>query len=144
MAQVLGRFIFKKLAKYPHMKPADIEIWERFVETNWGFFDRVDYDFCVGEGTDFLPTDEDTPDGRQNRLYKRKIDVVGYKGNAVWLIEVKPLADTEALGQIITYGDLYVKEKDVPKAMTLMVLAEKIMTEMKDVYKKKGIEVRIV
>ncbi len=144
MAQALGRFTFKKLAKYPHMKPADVEIWERFIDANSGFFDRVDYDLCVGEGADFLPTDESTPDGRQNRLYKRKIDVVGYKGNAVWLVEVKPLADMEALGQIITYGDLYAKEKDVPQAVTLMVLAEKIMTEMKNVYQGKDIEVRIV
>lgn len=141
---ILGRFRFGKLAKYPHMKPADVAIWERFVGANWDFFDRVDYDLCVGEGADFLPTDEDTPDGRQNRLYKRKIDVVGYKGNAVTLIEVKPLADTEALGQIITYGDLYAKEKDALPAVTLMVLAEKIMAEMKDIYTRKNVEVRIV
>ena len=139
-----GRFIFKKLAKYPHMKPADVEIWEQFIRAKRDFFDRVDYDFPVGDGADFLPTGEDTPEGRENKLYQRKIDVVGYKGDAVTLIELKPLADTEALGQIITYGDLYAKERDTIFVVNLMVIAGKIMTEMKEIYARKNIAVIIV
>ncbi len=123
------------------MKPADIEIWERFFDGHRDAFDRVDYDFHVGEGADFLPTNDDTPDGRENRLYQRKIDVVGYKGNAVTLIEVKPVADVMALGQILAYGDLYRKTKDAIQDPTLMVVAGKIMAEMKDIYRRRNIVV---
>lgn len=139
-----GRFLYKKLAKYPHMKPADVATWERFIRANRDVFERVDYDFPVGEGADFLPTGDDTPDGRQNRLYQRKIDVVGYVGNAVTLIEVKPNADMAALGQIVTYGELYAKMKDALPEPTLMVVSDKIVNEMKDIYKTKGITVVIV
>lgn len=136
-----GRFVFIKLAKYPHMKPRDVEIWERFIEKNKSFFDTVDYDFHVGEGADFLPTGEDTPDGRENRLYQRKIDVVGYRGDKVWLIEVKPEASASALGQILSYKELYIKTKDADPLPTLMVVTGKIMSEMKEVYAKHNIAV---
>ena len=141
MAEVLGRFLFKKLAKYPHMKPADVEIWERFVDARRDVFDRVDYDFHVGDGADFLPTNNDTPDGRENRLYQRKIDVVGYKGNAVTLIEVKPIADMATLGQILTYRDLFVQLQDANQDPTMMVVTGKIVNEMKPIYTKHNIEV---
>ena len=139
-----GRFRFGKLAKYPHMKPADVEVWERFLETNSNAFERVDYDFHVGAGADFLPSGEETPDGRQNRLYQRKIDVVGYRGNEITLIEVKPLADMAALGQIQTYGELYAKGSFSQFEPILVVVAAKIMMEMKEVYKAKNIGVVIV
>ncbi len=144
MAQPLGRFAFKKLAKYPHMKPADVEIWEQFIRDNRHFFDRVDYDFPVGSGADFLPTGEDTPEGRENKLYQRKIDVVGYRDGQVWLVEVKPMADTEALGQILTYQKLYLKSKNASQSPTMMVLAGKITNEMKEIYAGKDVAVIIV
>ncbi len=43
-----GRFPFKILAKYPHMKPEDIAVWERFINKNPGYFDTVDYDVHLG------------------------------------------------------------------------------------------------
>lgn len=144
MAQTLARFAFHKLSKYPHMKPGDVAVWERFVDTNRDAFERVDYDFHVGDGAEFLPTGEDTPDGRENRLYQRKIDVVGYRGGEVTLIEVKPFADVAALGQILTYRDLYAKTEGAIQDPTLMVIAEKIMAEMKDIYTRNGIAVVIV
>ena len=144
MAQTVGRFVFKKIAKYPHMKPADVAIWERFMTNHENFFDRVDYDFHVGEGADFLPTNEDTPDGRENRLYQKKIDVIGYKNNDVRLIEVKPIAGMSALGQILTYRELYLQSKGAHKSPNMMVICEKIMAEMKDVYKSKSVVVMVV
>ena len=126
------------------MKPADVAIWERFIESRTTFFDSVDYDFHVGEGAAFLPTGEDTPDGRENRLYQRKIDVVGYIGDAVWLVEVKPEADIYALGQIITYDDLVFKSKMFALPPKLLVISNKIMHEMKGTYAKFDIEVIVI
>ena len=139
-----GRFPFKILSKYPHMKPADVDIWERFVGSNRGFFDTVDYDFHIGEGADFLPTGEDTPDGRENRLYQRKIDVVGYIGEGVWLVEVKPVADMFALGQILTYNGLILKTKLLDRDPKLMVICSKILNEMKGIYAAFDIGVAVV
>ncbi len=144
MAKTLGRFGFGKLAKYPHMKPADTEIWERFIDAHPWYFERVEYDVHIGEGADFLPTNTDTPDGRQNRLYQRKIDVVAYKEGVTTLIELKPVADTATLGQILAYKDLYTKTKKHHQNPKILVICGKIMNEMKDIYSKQKIEVMIV
>ena len=141
MAQTIGRFAYGKLAKYPHMKPADVRIWERFVADHRDFFVRVDYDFHVGKGADFRSSDESTPDGRENRLYQKKIDVVGYREDSTTLIEVKPIADVKALGQILTYKELYMQNRKGKPGPHMLVICEKIMAEMKDVYKGKGISV---
>ena len=116
------------------MKPADVKVWERFIDERADFFDTVDYDFHVGEGADFLPTGEDTPDGRENRLYQKKIDVVGYTGKKIWLIEVKPEADMQAMGQILSYKELYLKTKDADPDPLIAVVCNKIINDMKEVY----------
>ena len=136
-----GRFKFEKLAKYPHMKPADIEVWERFMVLNPRFFDSVDYDFHVGEGADFLPTGSDTPDGRENRLYQKKIDVVGYKKEEVWIIEVKPQADMLALGQVLSYKEIYAKEIGAEQPLTLAVICKNITNEMREVFRTHKIKI---
>ena len=134
-----GRFKFEKLAKYPHMKPADIEIWERFIAANPKFFDTVNYDFHVGKGADFLPDDESTAEGRENRLYRKKIDVVGYFNDNVWIIEVKPEADMLALGQVLTYKKIYIEERGPDLTLTLAVVCGNIAKEMEAVFKEHSI-----
>ena len=139
-----GRFEYKLLSKYPHMKPADVSVWEKFVKTRKDFFYSVDYDFHVGEGAEFLPTGKKTPEERENRLYQRKIDVVGYKKDETWIIEVKPVADMATLGQILTYRALVAKSKEIKGKIRIVVLCNKIMNEMKDIYSKYNITVVVV
>lgn len=127
---MIGRFKYKKLAKYPHMKPYDVAIWERFIDGNLDFFDSVDYDVCIGKGADFLPDDYSTADGRENRLYQKKIDVVGYKGEEVWIIELKPSAGMHSLGQILTYKHLSKDILALNRQQTLAVICEKTAGEM--------------
>ncbi len=40
-------------------------------------------------------------------LTQRKIDAVAYKGTQTFLIEIKPVANARALGQILMYQSLY-------------------------------------
>ena len=141
---IRGRFEYKLLSKYPHMKPADIEIWEKFIINHPDIFKRVDYDFHVGEGAKFLPTNDNTPGGMQNRIYQRKIDVVAYDKDGVTLIEIKPLADTATLGQILAYKDFYFTTKGSLKNPKLLVICGKIMSEMKDIFSKQNITIMVV
>lgn len=98
------------LRKYPHMFPEDIAIWERFLKVYKDDFLGFDYDVKVGSVPDF-------PDGLDNSIYKagnilwkKRIDAVGYKKDGIYIIEVKPNAGMSALGQIITYRQLYIEE----------------------------------
>lgn len=135
---------YKKLLKYPHMKPLDVAIWERFVVKYPNLFTMVIYDYHVGEGADFLPTGTETPDGRENRLYQKKIDVLGFKVDEMSIIEVKPRADIKALGQVITYEKLLTDKIARGKTVRKMVVCEGIDSDMREVYNHNKIDVFIV
>ena len=108
------------------------------------FFETVNYDFHVGEGADFLPTGDSTPDERENRLYQRKIDVVGFVATLVYLVEVKPVADVEALGQVLTYLNLMRKNSKVGTNIKGMVVTGRIGNDMQDVFQEHGVVVMVV
>lgn len=134
-----GRFKFEKLAKYPHMKPEDVVVWERFITKNPDFFDTVDYDVALGEGA---PQDPSLPENiaRDGKiLTQKKIDVVGYKGNDVSLVEVKPIANMRGLGQIITYFKLYEKPEDIAGVVFKVIVAGAVERELDDVFKENDV-----
>lgn len=107
---MIPTYQYTKLGKYPHMKPNDVEIWERFIDANPDAYDSVQYDVAVGSAPDFDVTVGDSPNATALQLYKRKIDVVGFKGTRVDIIEIKPNAGSSALGQVLGYVVLYKRD----------------------------------
>lgn len=99
-----------KLIKYPHMFPLDIAIWERFLDIFGSTFSGFDYDVKVGSGTEPVEGLGDIYARMQSILSKYRIDVVGYKSDSVWIFETKPEAGTVAVGQIVTYTNLYKRD----------------------------------
>lgn len=107
-----GQYPYKPLPHYPHMKPADVAIWNRFLEKFPDEYDSVDYDVAVGTGRRYEgAADVAIVDGFEH-LTRKKIDVVGYKEKSVHIIEVKPNAGASALGQAKSYELLYKRDID--------------------------------
>lgn len=98
---------FGKLPNYPHMKPADVAIWERFINLYPDAYDNVMYDLTVGESVDTDQAPDDPLAKSWGMLNARKIDVVGFKATRVDVIEVKPHAGPSAIGQVVGYMHLY-------------------------------------
>ena len=100
----------KKLLRYPHMFPKDIAIWERFLEQHAGEYNGFSYDIKVGKGAE-MPQSTPAEYARMaDILSKYRIDVVGFKDNLIEIIEVKPEASTVAIGQVVAYVALYVRD----------------------------------
>lgn len=131
---MIGRFPFQKLAKYPHMKRKDSAVWERFVANNPKFFDTVDYDVAMGEGAPQNPEHPANIQADGKILTQKKVDVVAYRDDMVWIIEVKPIANMRALGQILVYGALW--EADHPEELPpqRMVVCGAIERELEGIY----------
>ena len=89
------------------MKPADIAIWNTFIELYPAAYETVMYDLTVGEGVGKVQHDDPAVIKSWQMLNCRKIDVVGFKGNDVDVIEIKPHAGPSAIGQVIGYMHLY-------------------------------------
>lgn len=108
--------------KYPHMKPNDIAIWERFIRSNPTAYDEVQYDLAVGLLPPFDTVVAPETGGDDAKLYLRKIDVVGFIGDKIDIIEVKPNAGPAAIGQVKHNAFLYknfVEKNSTPNAVII-------------------------
>lgn len=137
-------FIYEKRYKYPHMKPLDVAIWERFIDQNPNAYETVQYDFNVGDPPPFNTLMDDGEDLNQDALYRLKIDVVGKKGNSIDIIEIKPSAGASAIGQVQSYQKLYIRDKWGVGKIGMVILTNKIMPNMDYLAKSAGVRLIVV
>ena len=102
-----GQYPYEKRYKYPHLKPLDIAIWERYISAKPDFWETVDYDLAIGTGAPIALGTEENMARDFKILTQYKIDVVGYKENAIDIVEIKPNAGASAIGQVKSYEALY-------------------------------------
>ena len=132
-------FPSEKLFRYPHMFPLDIAIWERFLEKFGKDYDGFDYDTKVGTGAEI---DIDTPENYARMitvLSKYRIDVIGHKNGRLEIIEVKPEASTVAIGQVITYVDLYERDFSPAAKVVGAIVTDREVGDMRYLTEKMGI-----
>lgn len=98
--------------KYPHLAGSDIAIWDAFIQIFHPHFTGLTYDLHVGKG---LEPDKDAPYPMQmlwTHLTQKRIDVLGFRKNSLWVIEVKDRPTVAALGQVLGYTVLLAHELD--------------------------------
>lgn len=125
------------------MKPEDVSVWERFIDKNPDFFDRVDYDVPCGKGAEVDPAHPANIQADHTILTQKKIDVVGYRGADVTIVEVKPVADMRALGQLVVYSHLYADDHPEAGALTRMVVAGAVERELDAIYAANGVQIEL-
>ena len=134
-----GRFPYKILSKYSHLRPEDVVIWERFIKAFPGFYDSVDYDLKVGRPRQYPGKPDDVYRKDLEYLSRKRIDVVGYRGNEIHIIELKPRASFEALGQVIGYTELYLPFRPEGSSVSPVIITDSEIPDIKDLCFKKGI-----
>ena len=129
-----GKFLYGFQTWYPHMKPADVHLWEKFIQAYPGMFDRCDYDYPVGKGPEWMDTENNDFHANQEILYKKKIDVLAFqdKDEVTWIIEIKPFAGSSALGQLKMYKILYLQQHPAVKNLRLAI----VTNQAQNMYKK--------
>lgn len=132
-------FPFEKRGWYPHMKPADVAIWERFIDKNPGAYDTAEYDVEVGSPPPFDTVVNPETGGSVESLYKRKIDVVGTKNGNKDIIEIKPRAGTSAIGQVTAYARLYVRDFRPNAPTRPVIITDEIGVDMPELAEAAGV-----
>lgn len=135
---------YRKRYWYPHMKPADITIWERFVDKYPDVYKAVSYDVAVGTGAAIPPGVEASIARGFKTLTQRKIDVVALDGNKVDIIELKPAAGTSAIGQVLGYVELFKRDQPTAEAVRPVLITDSIDADAQHVADKLGVTVIIV
>jgi len=134
---------YEKRYKYPGMAPLDKEIWERFVENNPLAFEKVAYHVPVGGGTVMDTVVNPETGGDVNKIYQRKIDVVGFNPGRITVVEVKPRASTSAIGQVEGYASLLVRDYDVNEQVHSIIITDELLPDVEFLAKEKGVKLLV-
>ena len=95
---------------YPHMFPGDVAVWERFLDKYGEIYTGFQYDMMCGVECEQFPRWEEPYRKDAAVLSRLRIDAVGFRSDGIDIIEVKPRAGSQAIGQVITYVDHYVND----------------------------------
>jgi len=144
MYDEIERMPYGKRSNYPHMKPADIAVWERFIEQNPNAYDEVAYDVVVGEGAAIPTGTEEIIAKDFKQLTQRKIDVVGFHTGAIDVIEVKPTVGFSAMGQAAGGKHLYIETYNPDIEPQAVVIAGAPGSDMETPAAAMGIKIIIV
>lgn len=141
---MIESFKFEKGYWYPHMKPRDIAIWERFIAANPEAYDTCQYDFHVGDSPTFDTTMDDGSNKNQHMLYQLKIDAIGNKGGKLDIIEVKPAAGPSTIGQVQGYRHLYIRDEKASGNIGIVIVTDEEKLNMRFLCEAAGVKLIVV
>lgn len=132
------------LGAYPNMSRRDAPLWEAYLKLYAVQWQGFAYNVALG-GLE-VEDPEATPEMREMWRYNtaEKIDVVANRGDAHWLIEVKPNARLGALGQVLGYLILASREPWTQLPLVPAVLTDNVSTDVRYVAGQLGVELLVV
>lgn len=123
----------KRNLKFPHLLPADVPVWERFLKAFPDRYDFIDYDVRVGRGRP-APAGSDPAIQKDARdLSRRRIDAIGFTAGQIDIIEITRLVDLKAIGQLIAYPVLYQTTFRPSIPVRTIIVAEEFHTDIAEV-----------
>jgi len=117
---------YTRQMSYKGLRPRDIVIWESFIKRFPDAFDFVWYDTVLGDPT--RPGDDEAAmkAGGAYQVMQWRIDVIGSKGDFLYIVEIKPDALAGALGQVLAYKALLINEGRISPDVRCMVLTDSL------------------
>ena len=95
---------------YPHMLAEDDAVWSKYLASPISVIHRVWYDVHCGQPM-ALPEGAGELDRRiAFGVSRKRIDAICSVGGGYWVVEVKPRATMQAVGQVLAYTDLFKTE----------------------------------
>jgi hypothetical protein len=109
--------------RYEHMMREDFDTWTTFLQSKEMILNEVWYDVHVGR---VMEVPEGLPEYMHVQalaISRKRIDVVGRTENELWIIEVKPYANMQAIGQVLIYEDLFCREFELKLPTRTVIVA---------------------
>ncbi len=126
----MAKFRYERLPHYPHLRPKEIEIWERFIALKPDEYEEVEYDLAFGLLPPFKTVVVPETGGDDRRVYLRRVDVVARKGSRLDFIELKPNAGPGAIGQIKGYITLYKNLVDPNAEINARIITDNVRADV--------------
>lgn len=129
---------------YDHMAATDVPVWGRFVAAYPDYFDKVQYDFPVGDVPDHAMEPVVDGGGTMAKLYQRRIDVIGYSTAIIWVVEIKPVADGRTVGQVLQYKHLYDRDIKPATETRALVVCGAVDPDTREFAASQGVSIIVV
>lgn len=139
----MPRYSYIKQSKYSRLRPEDIAIWERFIDKYPAYYESVDYDVKVGNGREYPEYVGKVIQQGAVEHSRKRVDVVGYKGFEIHVIEVKPNASGGALGQVIEYYELFREQYHGTETIVPVIITDITHPDTERVAMKLGVKILI-
>jgi len=121
---------------YPHMLHGDNIVWSRYLSSNHNKISELWYDVHVGMAVEVPAGASRMIKAISDGLTRKRIDVVAKVGIEYWIIEVKPRAGMMAVGQVLTYKRLFLKEYKTERLVKMVIVCESMDPDIEDELKE--------
>ncbi len=125
----------------PHIAAEDLALWERFRRRFASAYRRFYFDVAVGQGEAAPAGTLEKLAAAWSRLTKLRLDVLGDRGDAWVLIELRPHAGPGALGALQAYSSLLLGGLPDARPLVVMLVTDSCSRDIKAVAGAAGIEV---
>jgi len=130
--------------RYPHLMPVDLAIWNRFMDKYAADFVGFQYDVTVGEGAKAPEGASDADKYLLWSLTVKRIDCLGIRKDRVIVFEVKPRLGMAAIGQMVSYYVLWLRQYGRPPAVQVATVCEQSEPDLEFVAAQLGFLVIVV
>jgi len=143
-ANTVAQVLQQDRLKYPGLLPREILVLRAWLKLHEAEYDRFDFNVRLGEGFDPGPTYPENIRSMAKQNTQKRVDAVGYKSDAVTLIEVKDRAGFSAVGQLVGYLHLWQAANPLKPKPVLLMVANRIADDLMPVLLGAGIELALV
>ena len=131
-------------ARYPHMRASEAAVWSQFLSQCEFPFLSVVYDLHLGEGVPSVVGEPEWLTRLKLAVSRRRVDAVAETSVDIWIFEVKERIGLSALGQLLTYFDLYVATYPVSKSVMLGAIGHRIEPDIRDTFELHAVNIFLV
>jgi len=129
------------MPSYPHMMSEDTAVWSKYLESPVAPISEVWYDVHVGRAVPLPAGSSDMERRIAAGITRKRIDVVARVKAGLWVIELKPFAGMQALGQILSYHRLFVKEYRPACEVLPVIISSQADEDLLDQFEVRGLVV---
>lgn len=131
-------------AEFAHMQNLEAAIMQRFRDANL-LPGNYDYDIHLDVPEPEWPPRLTELERRQwKQLIAKRIDAVCVRPDVIWILEVTPRESTRALGAMLVYKDLYLRQFKPTKPVSLGLVVEMADPALAMVRAAQGIRLWVV
>jgi len=110
---------------YPHFLAEDTAVWTRYLASPVKAIKEVWYDVHVGRAVPIPAGGGDLERRVAAGVTRKRIDVVARVDTSLWVIEIKPFAGMQALGQILAYHKMFIAEFEPVQPTWPVIICDK-------------------